>query len=127
MSSSIAGRGLANCQVPDVRCASDGTRFLCGAIVLQQLPLTLCGFVTHVDTLQGADPIFKLSARARFVLMLPAIFQLTLGIPFATTLQAHEHRETRTPIKHVAAAHRWPGWVKSSGFGAGRVRYGTFS
>jgi phospholipase C len=30
-----------------------------------------------------------------------AVFQLTLGVPFATALQAHEPGETRSPIKHV--------------------------
>jgi len=54
------------------------------------------------------DVIFELSARARLVLMLPATFQLTLRIPFATTLQAHEHRETRTPCWWVRRAHTTP-------------------
>jgi phospholipase C len=42
--------------------------------------------------------VFKPFARA---LMLLAALQLALGVPFATALQAHEHSETRTPIKHV--------------------------
>src|SRR5499427_2037246 len=40
-------------------------------------------------------------SRIRLALTGLAVFQLTLGVPFATTLQAHEHGETRSPIKHV--------------------------
>src|SRR5262252_8723593 len=39
--------------------------------------------------------------RIRLALTGLAVFQLTLGVPFATALQAHEHGETRSPIKHV--------------------------
>ena len=45
--------------------------------------------------------VFRSLSRMRLALMALAVFQLTVGVPFATALQAHEHGETRSPIKHV--------------------------
>jgi phospholipase C len=45
--------------------------------------------------------VFRSLRRIRLALMALAVFQLALGVPFATTLQAHEHGDTRSPIKHV--------------------------
>ena len=39
------------------------------------------------------------SVRGGFIAL--AVFQFTLGVPFAATLQAHEPGRTRSPIKHV--------------------------
>jgi len=47
------------------------------------------------------DFVFRPLPRARLALMSLAVFQLAVGGPFAATVQAHEHGETRTPIQHV--------------------------
>jgi phospholipase C len=45
--------------------------------------------------------VLKSFSGVRLAMMMLAIFQLTLGVPLASALQAHEHGHTRTPIKHV--------------------------
>jgi phospholipase C len=45
--------------------------------------------------------VFKPLRRVRVPLTMLVAFQLSLGGPLATVVQAHEHKETRTPIKHV--------------------------
>jgi phospholipase C len=45
--------------------------------------------------------VFRPLPRARLALTSLAVFQLTVGGPLAAAVQAHEHRETRTPIQHV--------------------------
>src|SRR5215469_8268540 len=47
------------------------------------------------------DFVFRPLPRARLALMSLAVFQLAVGGPFAATVQAHEHGEARTPIRHV--------------------------
>src|SRR5215469_14172575 len=47
------------------------------------------------------DFVFSPLPRARLALMSLAVFQLAVGGPFAATVQAHEHGEARTPIRHV--------------------------
>jgi phospholipase C len=45
--------------------------------------------------------VFRPLPRARLALMSLAVFQLTVGGPFAATVQAQQRRQTRTPIQHV--------------------------